>query len=112
MTLPSLNPYTWLIGALVAVLILGGTFGAGFYTATKVYVKASASAATVAAKAQQHYDLKAHDIALHYDLAAGPVKIVHDTKVVRLVQVIHETSPAVCALPPNVADALNKAGVY
>lgn len=111
----ALNPWTWVVAGVTSLALLAGAFGGGFYTAVKVYAKASAGAAVVAAKTQQAYDIKDHTFAIKYDIVFKPGEFAHETKIKYITRVIHDhepAAPAVCNLAPKVADDLNSAGVY
>jgi hypothetical protein len=107
------NPASWGIAALVAVMVLGSTFGAGFYEATRVQATATASVAVKSAKAQEKHDVAQHAAAVVVSNDTRKADVIHDTKIVTLIQTIHDqAAPAVCDLSPSDADALNKAASY
>lgn len=104
------NP--WLL-ALVVVVVLGGTFGAGYGTAVHQYANVAATAYADGQKAQHDRDVQMHTTALAVGQNVAKADKAHDDRLHVIVSSIHEpNAPSACNLPPAVAEAITNAGAY
>lgn len=107
------NPTSWAVLGLSALLALGSSFGAGFYSASHMQAAANAVAAPKIAAAQEKHDVQEHAIAGGVSLVVHTADIKFNNKLeVILPQISDPDAPATCDMNPGDADALNAAGTY